>query len=60
MEVVSLLSLIEGFDFRLGRRNVRVRSPKLMESFFYKSFFRILVDPSPTVELVFDKVRLFA
>ena len=66
--VTFFLSLIDGLDFRLGRRDVRVWSPNSVGGFSCKSFFRILVNHSSVVESVFvvlwslkilKKVRLF-
>ena len=54
MDVVSLLFLVEGFDFRLGRRDVRVWSLNPLEGFSCKLFFRNSLDPSPVVESVFN------
>ena len=45
-KVAYLLSLIEGFDFRLGRRDLHVWSPTPLEGFSCKSFLGILLDPS--------------
>lgn len=50
--VAYLLSLIEDFDFRLGRRDLHVWSPTPLKVFSCKSFLRILLDPSSVVESV--------
>lgn len=44
---------MEGFDFRIGRRVVCVCRLNPLEDFSSESFFRILLDPFPMVELVF-------
>lgn len=53
-KVAFLLSLIDDFNFRLGRQDVRVWCPNPLEGLSCKSLFRILLDPSPIVESIFD------
>ena len=51
-EVASLLSLLEACIFREGRRDVCIWSPNPSEGFSCKSFFRLLLGPSPIGEFV--------
>lgn len=53
-EAASLLSLLEECNFREGKRNVRVWKPNPVDGFSCKSFFRLLLDPSPVNESIFD------
>lgn len=53
-KVASLLFLIEGFNFRLGRQDVCVKNPNRLEGFSCKSFLRILLDSSPDVKTILD------
>ena len=50
--MATLLSLTECFDFRLGRKDVKVWSPSPSKGFSYRSFFRFLPDPSLAIESV--------
>lgn len=66
--VTYLLSLLEGYPFSSGGRDLRVWSPNPLEGFFCKSLFCCVFDPSPLDVLVFyvlwkieilRKVKLF-
>lgn len=52
--VTYLSSLLEGYSFRRGRRDLRVWSPNPLEGFSCKSLFSCLFDPFPLDELVFS------
>lgn len=52
MDLVYLFSLLEGYNFRLGRRDWWVWSPNSSNGFSCK-LFHSLINPSPVGELVF-------
>lgn len=54
--VGSLLSLLEGFTVREGRRDACVWIPNPNREFSCTSLFRLLVDPSPPKKSIFDVV----
>lgn len=55
--MASLLSLLVGHNFRLGRRDLRVWSPNPLEGFSCQSVFHILIEPSPVGGLVYSLLK---
>lgn len=55
--MASLLSLLMGHNFRLGRRDLRVWSPNPLEGFSCQSVFHILIEPSPVGGLVYSVLK---
>lgn len=55
--MASLLSLLVGHNFRLGRRDLRVWSPNPLEGFSCRSVFHILIEPSPVGGLVYSLLK---
>ena len=55
-EVFSLLSLIESYSFRLRRKDIGIWHPSPSEGFSCESYFKSLLDPSPTRQSVFEVV----
>ena len=55
-KITPLLSLVEGYSFREGKRDVQAWSPNPSKGYTCKSLCSLLLDPCPLKESVFNVV----